>query len=150
VAIWYPPVTSSNKASLAIKIALVVASVACLWTAPTASAAKATGHFTVESIQAYEKQLAGGEIKQATFNLPKHTMRLILKDGGHFHVLYQQGEEPKLHAALASKGVVLPKAVKPHIAHKLRYIVGGVLIVVLILAAVGVVVIRRRRAAMDY
>jgi hypothetical protein len=119
--------------------------------APAAYAAKGSGTFTKESIPAYEKQLAAGEIKQATFNPPKHTMRLTLKDGTHIHVLYQAGEEPKLRAALASNGVVLPKAAKAHVGHKLRYIAGGVLVVVLILIVVGLVVIRRRRrAAMDY
>jgi hypothetical protein len=78
-------------------------------------------------------------------------MRLTLKDGAHFHVLYQAGEEPKLHAALANSGVALPKEAKPHITHKLRYIAGGVLVVVLVLVAGGLVVIRRRRhAAMEY
>jgi hypothetical protein len=120
--------------------------------APAAYAAKGSGHFTKESVPAYEKQLAAGEIKQATFNPPKHIMRLTLKDGTHFHVLYQRGEEPKLRAALASDGVVLPKAPKPRIGHKLRYIAAGVLVVVLILIVVGLVAIRRRRraAATDY
>jgi hypothetical protein len=115
--------------------------------APAAYAAKGSGDFTKESVPAYEKQLAAGEIKQATFNPPKHTMRLTLKDGSHFHVLYQGGEGPKLRAALASNGVVLPKAAKAHVGHKLRYIAGGVLVVVLILIVAGLVMIRRRRRA---
>src|ERR1700733_16220760 len=144
-------VTSGNRASLTIKGAAAIAGIVCACVAPAADAAKGSGSFTRESIPAYEKQLAAGEIKQATFNAPKHTMRLTLKDGTHFHVLYQQGEEPKLRAALASSGVELPKAAKPHISHKLRYIAGGVLVVVLILIVLGLVVIRRRRrAANDY
>jgi ATP-dependent Zn protease len=146
-----PPVTPGNKASLAIKIAVAIACIACVCMAPAAYAAKATGNFTKESIQAYEQQLSSGQIKQATFNPPKHTMRLTLKDGTHFHVLYQHGEEPKLRAALASKGVALPKVTKPHIDHKLRYIAAGVGVVVLILIAAGLVLVRRRRrAAMEY
>jgi hypothetical protein len=144
-------VTSGNGASLTIKIAVAIACIVCGYLTPAAYAAKGSGGFTKESVPAYEKQLAVGEIKQATFNPPKHTMRLTLKDGAHFHVLYQSGEEPKLRAALASNGVVLPKAAKAHVSHKLRYIAGGVLVVVLILIVVGLATIRRRRrAAMAY
>jgi hypothetical protein len=145
------PVTLRNNASLAIKAAAVSACIFGVCMAPAAYAAKGSGSFSKESLPAYERQLAAGEVKQATFNPPKHTMRLTLKDGTHFHVVYKHGEEPKLRAALASRGVVLPKAAKAHIDHKLRYIAGGVLVVALILIVAGLVMVRRRRrAATDY
>jgi hypothetical protein len=146
--------TRTTRASLTIKIAVGVACLACAYLIPGAGAASAakssTAHFTQESIQAYEQQLARGQIKLATFSVPKHTMRLTLTDGRHVHVIYAHGEEQKLHAALAAKGVSLPAVPKHHTVHKLRYIAVGVLVVVLILAGVAFMVIRRRRRAEEF
>jgi hypothetical protein len=146
--------TRTTRASLTINIAVGAVCLACAYlilAAGVAGAAKGSAaHFTQESIRAYEQQLARDQIKLATFSVPKHTMRLTLKDGRHVHVIYSHGEEMKLHAALAAKGVSLPAVPKHHTVHKLRYIAVGVLVVVLILVGVAFVMIRRRRRAEEF
>jgi ATP-dependent Zn protease len=147
----------ASRASLAIEIVLAVVCLACaslilVATADAKAKSKGTEKIGQESMQAYEQQLAGGQIKLARFNPAKHTMRLTLKDGKHVRVSYTHGEEPKLRAALKADGVSVPATVKPKINHKNRYIAAGALVVVLILIVAGVVVVmrRRRRMALAY
>jgi ATP-dependent Zn protease len=152
-----PPMTRALRRSLAIETALAVLCLvgACLvlvWSPSAADAkSKPSAKFAQESMQAYEQQLASGQIKVARFSPAKHTVRLTLKDGSHVHVTYAHGEEPKLRAALLAKGVSLPAVAKPKVSHKNRYIAAGAVVLVLILIAIGVVLfIRRRRASDDY
>src|ERR1700677_2321798 len=146
--------TRARRPSLALEMALAVLCLACTCMMLVSSAAakpKASTKSVQESMQAYEQQLASGQISVAKFSPAKHTMHLTLKDGSHVHVTYTHGEEPKLRAALLAKGVSLPGVAKPKISHKNRYIAAGVVVLVLILIAIGVVVlVRRRRAARDY
>jgi ATP-dependent Zn protease len=119
--------------------------------APIACAAEAV-HYTKESLQEFEKQLAAGQIRSATFNKKIRTIRLTLKSGEHGLVSYPRRGAPAAEAKLKAKGVsvtVLAPALankelreKPK-KHKLRYIAGGVLVVVIVIVG-GVLLVRRR------
>jgi len=143
--------TAASLSILALALAFAATS--------TAVAAESAVHYTKESMQAYEQQLAGGKIQAATFNKRIRSLHLTLKDGRLMLVHYGPKEEPKLAAALAAKGVpvtVEAKAVatkeagppKP-VHHKLRYIVGGILIVVVIVVGAVLLIDRRRKQAAE-
>ena len=121
-----------------------------------AFAAEATAKYTDESKQAYEQQLAAGEIAEAVFNKRIRSVHLILKNGQHFRYLYAAKGEPAIRAALTAKHVPVtilsPEAAKKEAGkapakHKLRYIAGGILIVVIVIVG-GVLLWDRRRKAM--
>lgn len=142
------------RMSLTAKIALLVACLSCGVTFATAIAvaAEPTATFQKESVQAYEHQLAGGQITAATINKRVRSVHLTLKDGRQVLVKYSAHEEAKYASALEAKGVPVTvlkpaaaakEAAKP-VHHKLRYIAGGLLIVV-ILAVGGVLLVDRRR-----
>lgn len=138
----------TKSASTAVKLAIAFLCLACVSLASSALAAGSTtsSKYTEESMQAYERQLAGGQIAVARFNEKARAMHLTLKDGRHMRVLYKAGEEPALHAALQARGVTLPVLKKHTIHHTLRYVAAGVLVlVILIVIGVGVVIRRRRR-----
>ncbi len=144
--------TRTSRASLTIAIATPVAavSVACVCLVLAASAAgaeehsEAGVHFTQESMQAYEQQLAAGQIKSVSFRRKVLSMHLTLKDGRRVHVSYPPHGEVKLVAELKAKGVPA-RAVKNTASHKRRYIAAGIAIVVVIAVVVALLVRRRRR-----
>ena len=118
------------------------------------AAAETTVKYTDESKQAYEQQLAKGEIASATFNKKLRSLHLTLKNGEH--VLYhypRKGSKPledALRAHHITVTVLTPTAAskeastkKP--AHKLRYIAGGIILVVLIVVGIVLLVNRRRQ-----
>jgi hypothetical protein len=122
----------------------------------SAFAAEATAKYTDESQQAYEQQLAAGEIAEAVFNKRIRSVHLILKNGQHFRYLYPAKGEPAIDAALTKKHVPVTiltpaeakkEAGKAPAKHKLRYIAGGILIVVIVIVG-GVLLWDRRRKAM--
>jgi hypothetical protein len=137
--------------------ALSLLCLALVLPAAAASAAEATVHYTKESLQAYEQQLASGQVKAATFNKKIRALHLELKNGEHIKVTYAAKTEPALSAALTAKHVPVtilkPAAAeaeskKAPVKHKLRYIAGGILIaVVLIVGAVLLIDRRRKRMA---
>jgi hypothetical protein len=61
--------------------------------------------FAPESLEAFENQLAAGQVKAAIFNKRIRTVHLTLGDGRHVLVQYAAHEEPKVAAAIAAKGV---------------------------------------------
>ncbi|MGD1058639.1 MAG: hypothetical protein ABR992_14630 [Solirubrobacteraceae bacterium] len=141
-----------KRASIAIKLAIALVCLASIALTPAASAAGSTAStkFTDESLQAYEQQLASGQIAVARFNEKAHAVHLTLKDGRHLRVVYTPGAEPTLRAALQAKGVSLPAPKKPTVHHTLRYVAAGI-VVVLILITIGILlVIRRRRREEQY
>jgi hypothetical protein len=115
--------------------------------------AVATGaviHFQHESYQAFQNQLASGQVKAVTFNKKPHSAHITLKNGTLMLAVYPPLQEHQLAAELAAKGVPLTiehthktTAAKP-VHHKLRYIAGGILVVV-ILTILAVLLIGRRR-----
>jgi hypothetical protein len=126
--------------------------------APLAGAAEGPVTYTHESLQAYEQQLAGGQIQAATFNKRVRSLHLTLKDGRHVLVKYAAHGEPALAAALAAKGVPVTiekpaeaakEAKKAPVHHKLRYIAGGILVAVIVVVGAVLLVDRRRKAAME-
>ena len=122
---------------------------------PAAGArAEATVHYTKESIQEYEKQLAESQIQAATINKRVGTVRLTMKNGQHYLVHYAAHTEPTVATALAAKGVTVTvlkpseakkEATKVPVKHKLRYIAGGILIVVVIVVGAVLLVDRKRK-----
>jgi hypothetical protein len=141
----------ASRAALAAAIVMSAIGVASMSSVPAAFAAssQSSAHYPLESVQAYEKQLAGGEIKVARFNAKKRSLHLTLKNGTKVRVSYQPHQKPKYEAALKAAGVSLSAAQAP--SHKKRYIVGGIAIVVLIVIVVGVVlVVRRKRDNAEY
>jgi uncharacterized glyoxalase superfamily protein PhnB len=125
--------------------------------APAAGAAESAVHYTKESLQAYEQQLATGKIQAATFNKRIRSLHLTLKDGTLMLVHYGPKEQPKIQAALQAKGVPVTieqkaaaakEAAKP-VKHKLRYIVGGILVVVVLVIGGVLLVDRRRKLAAE-
>jgi hypothetical protein len=132
---------------------LAALSVLCLALAmPVAAlAAAATPTYVKESQQAYEAQLAKGEITAAVFNRRLRSLRLTLKNGEHVLYHYPKKGSPALESALKAKHVsftvlapadALKEVSKPK--HKLRYIAGGVLILVIVIVGVVLLVNRRR------
>jgi len=112
-----------------------------------------TVHYTKETEQDYQRQLAAGEIQSATFNKKIRSLHLTLKNGNHVLFIYPAHDQPKLAAELEAKHItvtVLKKteatkeaAKKP--AHKLRYIAGGILVVIVIVVATVLVIDRKRK-----
>jgi hypothetical protein len=149
----------STRPSPAVKIALSLAclTLACLLQGAPSLAAEGTVHFQKESIQEYEKQLAGGEIQAATFNKRVRSIHLTLKDGRHVLVKYGAREEPKYAAQLQAKGVPVTiltpaaaaKEAKKPVKHKLRYIAGAILVVVVVVVGAVLLIDRRRKRAAE-
>jgi hypothetical protein len=133
------------------RLASLVACLACVCLiAPAGAAAAKKGseagvRFTIESTQAYEQQLAAGEIRAAKFNTPVRSLHLTLADGRHVLVKYPPHGEPKLAAELRAHGISVPVLKKGH--HKLRYIAAVVVIVALLIVAA--VLLRTRRRGRD-
>lgn len=132
-----------NSAVLVLCLA-GLAAFACL-------AAAAGIHFQKESLQAYERQLAKGEVHADAFHPGTGSghLHVSLNDGRHMTIAYASGEQDKLVAQARAKGarvqVASLKAKKATaVKHKLRYIAGAVLIVV-ILIVLAVLLIGRRR-----
>jgi len=121
---------------------------------PAVGLAAATPKYIKESQQAYEKQLHGGEIADATFNKKLRSLHIKTKNGTLYLYKYPKKGEPALAAQL--KGAHVPitvlkpseaaKEVTP-VKHKLRYIAGGILIVVILI--VGIVLLVNRRRSRD-
>jgi hypothetical protein len=119
--------------------------------------AASTVHFTKETQQDYEKQLAAGEIKEAVFNKRIRSLHLILKDGRHVLFIYAPHEEPTLDSQLTQKGITVsvltPSAAKKEAAkpvkHKLRYIAAGILVVVVIVVGAVLLIDRKRKSAAE-
>jgi len=138
------------------KIALLLVCLSCALLLPAGLAAGAEGTVTYqhESLQEYEKQLAGGKIQAASINKVLKSIRITLKDGSHVLAKYNKGEEPKVKQAMQAKGVTVTilshsaasKEAKKSPKHKLRYIAGAIVIVVLIVVG-GVLFIDRKRKA---
>jgi hypothetical protein len=124
---------------------------------PAANAAQGTVRYTKESLQEYEKQLSGAQIKAATFNKRVRSLHLTLKDGRHMLVKYAAHGEPALAAQLQAKHVpvtvLTPVAAAREVAkpvkHKLRYIAGGILVVVVIVVGAVLLIDRRRKASRE-
>jgi hypothetical protein len=150
--------TTSASRFRRIAASLSILAFAFALAASSAAAAEGAVHYTKESLQAYEHQLAAGEIQSATFNKKVRSLHLTLKNGTLVLVHYGPKEQPKLAAALAAKGIPVTiesssatakeASAKP-VHHKLRYIVGGILIVVVIVIGVVLLVDRRRKQAAE-
>jgi hypothetical protein len=130
--------------------------------AATASVALAEEavHYTKESQQAYEEQLAHNEVVAATFNKRIRSLHITLKNGTHVLVHYPPKDEPALAAALTAKHIPVTvltpaqaksEASKAPVHHKLRYIAGGILIAIIVIVG-GVLLFdrRRKRLAEEY
>jgi hypothetical protein len=134
------------------------AALLALWLAlalPSLALAAATPTYTKESQQAYQKQLAAGQIASATFNKRLRSLRLTLKSGEHVLYRYPKHQSKALQSALEAKHVPVTilkpaeaaKEVKPA-KHKLRYIAGGVVILGIVIVG-AVLLVNRRRAARE-
>jgi Tfp pilus assembly protein PilV len=148
------PTRASLPSRLAACIACVV--LACSLAAANAVAAEST-HYTDESMQAYEQQLASGQIASATINRRLRSLRLTLKDGTHVRVIYPPKTEPAVAAALAAKHVHVTvltpaqakaEAAKGKVHHKIRYIAGGVLIAIVVVVG-AILLVKRRRGHLE-
>jgi ATP-dependent Zn protease len=136
-----------NRSSRAFAAALLAAYVASMSVSATAIAASAV-HYTHESYQEFQQQLAARRIGAVKFNKKAHTVHVTLLDGRHMLASYPSHDEPQIAAQLQAKGV--PYTIERHSAktttahHRLRYIAGGILIVA-ILVVLGVLLAGRRR-----
>jgi hypothetical protein len=126
--------------------------------APVASAAEATIKYEHESQQAYEQQLASGQVESATFNKRVRSVHLTLKGGRHVLFKYAAKTEPTIAAQLQAKHVPVTvlkpaeaakEAKKAPVHHKLRYIAGGILVAVIVIVAAVLLFDRRRKTAME-
>lgn len=135
-----------------MKAAIVRAALVCVSLALLAVPAYAAGvHFQSESLPAYERQLAHGEIHADSFHPASAGghLHVSLNDGRHMTVAYAPSEQAKLVADARAKGVhvLLATATPRHATpakHKLRYIAGGILIAVILIVLVVLLVGRRR------
>ena len=145
----------SIRPSPAIKLVLSLASLALallVGAAPSPAAEGTPVHFQKESVQEYEKQLAGGQIQSVTVNKRVRSLHLTLKDGRHVLVKYGAHEEPKYVAQLQAKHVPVTvlqptqaaKEAKKPAKHKLRYIAGGIVIAIVVIVG-GVALYNRRK-----
>ncbi len=123
---------------------------------PVSGLAATTPEFTHESKEAFEQQLAKGEIKSAEFNQRVRSLHITTKNGHLYLYHYEKkGSKPledQLRAKHVSFTVLTPSAAAteakehpPAKKHKIRYIVGGV---VLVLIVVGLIVYFVRRRGM--
>jgi hypothetical protein len=142
-----------TRAFFPIKLALFAVCLLCALLAPAAvMAAEGAVHYEKESLQQYEKQLAGGQVASAEFNKKVRSLHLTLKDGRHVLVKYAAHGSEALEKQLRAKNVPVTvktaaeanKEAKKPVKHKLRYIVGGILVVVVVVVG-GVLLIDRRR-----
>ncbi|HMD56015.1 MAG TPA: hypothetical protein VKG82_00940 [Solirubrobacteraceae bacterium] len=117
--------------------------------------AETTVHYTKESQQEYEAQLAHGEIESATFNKRVRSLHLTLKNGTHVLYHYPPKDEPTLNAALVARHIPVTvlsstqaksETAKAPVHHKLRYIAGGILIAVVVIVGAVLLVDRRRKS----
>lgn len=138
-----------NPRSAWIAVLLACLACACGVTAAHAAGSKSGENVAKESLQAFEKQLAAGEVKSAALKPKRHLLHVKLADGRHLTVEYTQSAG-HLHKELRAHRVTVAK-VKAPASHKTRDIVGGVVVVVLIVVVVGLLLFwrRRRRAALD-
>jgi hypothetical protein len=150
---------ATTRASLTPRIAALIACIAFAAMLPVAAASAAEGSitYTHESFQAYQKQLAAGEIKSAEINKKVRSVHIALKDGRYVLAKYAAHEEPKVVAALEAKHVPVSvlsktaadKEAKKAVHHKLRYIVGGILVAVVIVVGAVLLIDRRRKSLRD-
>lgn len=143
-----------NRVRVNPRCTWVVALLACLACAYGVTAARAAGSksgetATRETLQAFEKQLAAGEVKSAALKSKRHLLHVKLEDGRHLSVEYTKSAG-QLHKELRAHHVTVAK-VKAPASHKTRDIVGGAVVVVLIVLVVGLLLFwrRRRRAALE-
>jgi hypothetical protein len=111
-----------------------------------------TPKFTKESREAFEQQLAKGEIKSAEFNKKLRSLHITTKNGTLYLFHYEKKGAPAVEAKLKAKHVsftvLTPKEAateakaKPK-KHKIRYIAGGVVVLLIVIGAV-VYFVRRR------
>jgi len=121
---------------------------------PAVGLAAATPTYIHEGQQAFEQQLAKGEIAEGTFNKKLRSLHVKTKQGTLYLYKYAKKGEPALSAKLKAhhvrvtvlKPTEAAKEVKPA-KHKLRYIAGGILIVVIVIVGVVLLVNRRRRGS---
>jgi hypothetical protein len=150
----------TERASPAKKSALLLSLIvlACLSAGAVSAAAETTIHFTKESLQAFEHQMAVSEIQAATFNKRVRSLHLTLKNGQHVLVHYGPGEQKKLQEELTAKSIPVTvlkpaqaqkEAAKTPVHHKLRYIAGGILIAVVIIVAAVLFYDRKRKRAAE-
>ncbi len=145
----------TSTARVRVLSTISVAAVCVLVLLPAAAAqAAATIHYTHETMQAYEQQLASGQVVSATFNKRVRNLHLTLRDGSHVLVHYPPKDEPALANALAAKHVAVTvltpteakaEASKAPVHHKLRYIVGGIVIAVVVIVGAVLLFDRRRK-----
>ncbi len=149
---------ATTRASIAARIALCVALLACTSVLPAPAASGASITYQNETFQQYEQQLAGAQIQSVTINKRLRSLRITLKNGSYVLAKYAKHEEPKVAAALAAKHVAVT-VLTPTVAqsevpkkaahHKLRYIAGGVLIVVILIVGAVLYINRKRQADRD-
>jgi hypothetical protein len=143
-----PPTPASALAAAAVSLLLLALSLL-----PTA--AQAAVSYTRETFQAYEEQLAAGQIQEVTINKRLRSLRVTLTDGRHVLAKYAAKEEPKVSKSLKAKHVTVhvlsstaakAEQSKGKVHHKLRYIAGGIVIAVAVIVG-GVVFYNRRKRA---
>ena len=128
---------------------------ACMLASAASAAAETTVVYVKESQQAYEQQLASGQIQAVTVNKKLRSLRITLKDGSYVLAKYGRKEEPKTVAALEAKHVPVTiltpteaakQVTKKPVHHKLRYIVGGIVIVVIVIVGAVLYINRKRQS----
>jgi hypothetical protein len=148
----------STRAFPTRALAILCLACACLAPAVAASAAEPAVHYTKESFQAYEKQLAGGQISAVTINKFLRSLRITLKDGRYVLATYPKHEEANTAAQLTAKHVpvtvLVPAAAQKEakskpVHHKLRYIAGAIVIVVILIVGAVLMIDRRRKLAVE-
>jgi hypothetical protein len=149
---------ATTRASITSGITVLLACLASVAMVPAAVATGAEGTiaYTHETLQAYEQQLAAGQIKEVTLNKRLRSLRVTLKDGSHVLARYAPRHKPQVLAALKARGVpvdvLTPAEARkelPKKHHKLRYIAGGIVIVVLIVVGAVLYIDRRRKSLRD-
>ncbi len=144
------PTPLRQLAVAALTLCLVLAT-------PVAGLAATTPEFTEESKQAFEQQLAKGEIASAEFNKRVRSLHIKTKNGTLYLYRYPRKGSPAVESELKAHHVTFTilkpaaaekeaKSTSKPAKHKIRYIVGGV---VLVLIVVGLVVFFVRRGRMS-
>jgi len=121
---------------------------------PASGLAATTPEYTHESKEAFQQQLAKGEIKSAEFNHKVRRLHITTKNGHLYLYHYEKKGSKALEDELKAKHihftVLTPSAAdleaKEHPVakkHKIRYIVGGVVIVLIVIGLI-VYFVRRR------
>lgn len=132
---------------------LALFTAAALLAALAVTAGAAAIVFQTESLGAFNKQLAAGQVHAVTFNKKPHTIHISLNNHQHMLASYDSKNFDALEKQIQDAGVPVliehPHANTAPVHHRLRYVAAGVLIVLIVVIGVVLWLNKRRPPEAD-